>query len=228
MWAPKPALSHPLSPSSYKIYRSKSLGPPSPPPQPTCRRPKWNPKLSISQCFKTSPTECSAPVGNTKAVGRRAVGKKEEVWSCLSRGVAMATGRRQQKGWKKGTVTVRGQGPKGVLLPRFVSAGCSCLLCPLWMKPLIVVPGAVSQKCVMRKRQDVNVLSRKKKNKKTPQFYGQMSWDRRVKKNQTGFFLQEVSEHGYCMLRMSVRAPSLAAFPELVWTWGRTPGGASV
>lgn len=38
------------------------------------------------------------------------------------------------------------------------------------MKPLIVASEAVSQKCVMRKRQDVNVLSRKK------QFHGQMSW----------------------------------------------------
>lgn len=57
------------------------------------------------------------------------------------------------------------------------------------MKPLIAVSGAVSQKCVMRKRQDVNGLSRKK------QFHGQMSWDIEVMEKQTGFFLQEISEY---------------------------------
>lgn len=32
-------------------------------------------------------------------------------------GVAMAAGRGQRSGWKKGTVTGRGQGPTGVLNP---------------------------------------------------------------------------------------------------------------
>lgn len=79
-------------------------------------------------------------------------------------------------------------------LPRLVCAGCSCLLCPLWMKPLIVVSGAVSQKCVMRKRQDVNMLSRKK------QFHGQMSGDMKVTKKQTGFCgrSQSVFSKGQC------------------------------
>lgn len=65
------------------------------------------------------------------------------------------------------------------------------------MKPPIVVSGAVSQKCVMRKRQDVNVLSRKK------QFHSQISWDTRAKEKQTGLFLQEILEH-FFLLRGSM------------------------
>lgn len=79
-------------------------------------------------------------------------------------------------------------------LPCSVCAGCSCLLCPLWMKPLIVVSGAVSQKCVMRKRQDVNMLSRKK------QFHVQMSGDMKVTKKLTGFCgrSQSIFSKGQC------------------------------
>lgn len=97
------------------------------------------------------------------------------------------------------------------------------------MKPLIVVPGAVSQKCVMRKRQDVNVLRRKKKkHTHTIPRPDELGTGGLTKQNKTGFFLREVSEHDYRALRMSVRALRLAAFPELVWPRGRTPGGASV
>lgn len=106
----------------------------------------------------------------------------------------MATGRGGDRGGgKRAQLQWEARAQLGSL-PRFVCAGCSCLLCPLWMKPLIVVSGAVSQKCVMRKRQDVNMLSRKK------QFHGQMSWDMKITEKQTGFCgrSQSIFSKGQC------------------------------
>lgn len=94
-------------------------------------------------------------------------------------------------------------------LPHFMCAGCSCLLCPLWMKPLIAVSGAVSQKCVMRKRQDVNVLSRKN------QFHGQMSWDRKANR-----FLSAEDLRAFSLLRITVnlnKDTEPTEFSELAW-----------
>jgi hypothetical protein len=91
--------------------------------------------------------------------GRRAVGKKQQAWSLLSRSIAMATGRGQQRGWEKGTMTVRGQGLTQALA-RLMIVECSCLLCPLNKATDCSFWGSFP-KCVMRKRQDVNVLSRK-------------------------------------------------------------------
>lgn len=83
------------------------------------------------------------------------------------------------------------------------------------MKPLIVVSGAVSQKCVMRKRQDVNMLSRKK------QFHGQMSWDMKVTKKDKQVSVGDLRAFS---IRGGVEAnkgAELAAFPKLAWTQRR-------
>lgn len=94
----------------------------------------------------------------------------------------MTTRRMVTEGVEKGHNYSERRGPNWGSCTLFVCAECSCLLYPLWMKPLIAVSGAVSQKCVMRKRQDVNVLSRKKR------FHGQMSWGMKVtEKNWVSF-----------------------------------------
>lgn len=92
---------------------------------------------------------------------------------------------------------MRGQGPTGVhalfrvfrmQLPSlsFVNEATDC---SFW--------GSFPKVCHVRKRQDVNVLSRKK------QFHSQMSWDMRVKEKQTGLFLQEI-ESIFFLLRSSM------------------------
>lgn len=97
----------------------------------------------------------------------------------------MAAGRGQRRGWKKDTVTGRGQGPTGVLTP---FRGCGMQL-PSLSPVNEATDGSFwgsGPKVCHEKEGNVNALSRKK------QLHGPMSSDMSVKAKQTGVFLREI------------------------------------
>lgn len=218
MWVPRPALSHPLGWLFYQIYRCKPWDAVSSSPahlQMVQMNPPNSPSINVSKHHLLRVQRSSRHKG----------GCRKEIESLVLTLQGHCHGNRKGvvERWKRAQFQWEARAQLGCL-PHFVCTGCSCLLCSLWMKPPIVVSGAVSQKCVMRKRQDVNVLSRKK------QFHGQMSWDTRVKEKQTGLFLRKISGHflSWGAAWISTRALKLAAFPKLAWTQRRTSSGSSI